>query len=149
IDIIGIGRSFIDNILAGGIVRGGSTITQQLARDLYLNDETTLDRKIKEAYIALKMNEALTKDEILEIYLNRIFLGQNSYGIQSASQTYFSKDVSELTIGEAAALASLPQAPSEYALYNTLPPESIDDSSLIIEEVEINDEKYFAVYNSA
>lgn len=149
IDIIGIGRSFIDNILAGGIVRGGSTITQQLARDLYLNDEKTLDRKIKEAYIALKMNEALTKDEILEIYLNRIFLGQNSYGIQSASQTYFSKDVSELTIGEAAALASLPQAPSEYALYNTLPPESIDDSSLIIEEVDINDEKYFAVYNSA
>ena len=149
IDIIGIGRSFIDNILAGGIVRGGSTITQQLARDLYLNDEKTLDRKIKEAYIALKMNEALNKDEILEIYLNRIFLGQNSYGIQSASQTYFSKDVSELTVAEAAALASLPQAPSEYALYNTLPAESVEDQNLVIEEVEINEEKYLAVYNSA
>lgn len=147
IDFKGIARSFLDNIIAGDIVRGGSTITQQLARDLYLNDERTIERKIKEAYIALKMDESLTKEETLEIYLNRIFLGQNSYGIQSAAQTYFSKDVEDLTIGEAAALAALPQAPSDYALYNTLPEEMVEEGDQVIEEVEINGDKYYAVYN--
>lgn len=149
VDIIGIGRSLLDNILAGGIVRGGSTITQQLARDLYLNDEKTLERKIKEAYIALKMDHALTKDEVLEIYLNRIFLGQNSYGVQQAAKTYFSKDVEELTIAEASALAALPQAPSQYALYNSIPADSIGPDDEVIEEVILNEEKYFAVYNPA
>lgn len=147
IDLIGIARSAIDNILAGGIVRGGSTITQQLVKDLYLNDERTLDRKIKEAYIAIKMDSALTKEEILEIYLNRIFLGQNSYGVQAAAKTYFSKDIKDLSLAEAAALASLPKAPSELALYNSVPADSISEEDQIIEEVIINGDKYFAVYN--
>ncbi len=146
VDIVGIGKSVLDNISAGGIVRGGSTITQQLARDLYLNDEKSLDRKIKEAYIAMKMNKSLNKDEVLEIYLNRVFLGQNAYGVQAASNTYFSKDLSELTIAEAAALASIPKAPTDYALYYTVRPEDAGEQR-VLGEIDLNGEKYFAVYN--
>ncbi|MDO5717995.1 MAG: transglycosylase domain-containing protein, partial [Tissierellia bacterium] len=147
IDLIGIGKSVIDNISAGGIVRGGSTITQQLARDLYLNDEKSLDRKIKEAYIAMKMNKSLEKDEVLEIYLNRVFLGQNAYGVQAAANTYFSKDLSDLTIAEAAALATIPKAPTEYSLYFTVRPEDAEEKR-VLGEINLNGEKYFAVYNS-
>lgn len=147
IDIIGIGKSVIDNLWAGDIVRGGSTITQQLARDLYLNDERTFDRKIKEAYIALKMDSSLEKNEILQIYLNRVFLGQNAYGIQAASRTYFSKDVKDLTIAEAAALASIPKAPTNLALYNTIRPEEVSPDDKIVGEIVISNDKYIAVYN--
>lgn len=146
VDLVGIVKSVMDNISAGGIVRGGSTITQQLARDLYLNDEKSLDRKIKEAYIAMKMNKALDKNEVLEIYLNRVFLGQNAYGVQAAANTYFSKDLSELTIAEAAALASIPKAPTDYALYYTVPPEDAGDQK-VLSEINLSGEKYFAVYN--
>lgn len=146
VDIIGITKSLLDNIVAGDFVRGGSTITQQIAKNLYLSNEKTLDRKIKEAYIALKMNESLTKDEVLEIYLNRVFLGQNAYGVQAAADTYFSKDVSELTIREAAALAAIPQAPTEYSLYRAIRPDEISDEQ-VVGDLNIGGESYTAVYN--
>lgn len=146
-DPIGIVRSTLDNISAGQIVRGGSTITQQLARDLFLDDDRTYERKIKEIYIALKIEESLSKDEILELYLNRIFLGQNAYGIGAASETYFSKDVTELSLAEAAALASIPQAPTQYSLFNTLRPEQVTEDETVVGEILISGENYICVYN--
>src|SRR5699024_9240453 len=109
------------------IVRGGSTITQQLARNLYLSLDQNWTRKIQEAYLALQMEKELTKDQILEAYLNRIFLGQGAYGVQAASQTYFAKDVQDLTIAESAVLAGIVQSPSGYALYQTIKPEDFDN----------------------
>ena len=107
VDPRGIVSSLMDNIKAGYTVRGASTITQQLARNLYLSNEKKLDRKIKEAYLALQIEKSLTKDQIIEAYLNRIYLGQGAYGVQEAAQTYFSKNVDELTIAESAALAGI------------------------------------------
>lgn len=146
VDPIGIAKSLIDNVIAGGFVRGGSTITQQLAKDLYLTNEKSLERKIKEAYIATKMNAALSKDEILEIYLNRVFLGQNAYGVQAASKTYFSKDIKDLTIAEAASLAAIPKAPTNYSLFYTVIPDENTEGKVLGETV-IAGQKYFVVYN--
>ena len=98
--------SAIDNFKAGGIVRGGSTITQQLARNTYLTNDQTYERKIKEIFLALEIEDALDKDEILSAYLNRVFMGQNSYGVQAAARTYFNKDVSELNLAQCAAPVS-------------------------------------------
>lgn len=118
-NIIRILGAIYESVFGGGRISGTSTITQQLARNLYLQ-ETRFDydfkRKIIEAYYTMQMEKELSKDEILEAYLNTIYYGYNSYGIQTASQSYFSKDVSQLTIAESAALAALPQVPSEYEL---------------------------------
>ena len=148
VDPRGIASSFMDNIKAGHTVRGASTITQQLARNLYLSNEKKLDRKIKEAYLALQIEKALTKNQILEGYLNRIYLGQGAYGVQEAAQTYFSKNVEELTIAESAALAGIVKGPSKYALYETLRPENFDaEKHIEIGQVNILSEKYIAIYN--
>ncbi len=148
VDPRGIISSFLDNLKAGHTVRGASTITQQLARNLYLSNEKTLDRKIKEAYLALQIDKALTKDQILEGYLNRIYLGQGAYGVQEAAQTYFSKNVDELTIAESAALAGIVKSPTKYAIYQTLKPENFDSEKHIeVGQVDILGEKYIAVYN--
>jgi penicillin-binding protein 1A/penicillin-binding protein 2A len=113
-DVIGIGRAFIANLKAGEVIQGGSTITQQLAKNLFLSSEKKLTRKVKELYIAIKIENDYSKEEILEMYLNCIYYGPGAYGIQNASQTYFNKDVDELTLVESALLAGLPQAPSGY-----------------------------------
>lgn len=108
-----------DSIFGGGGISGTSTVTQQLARNIYLSEiksQRSLSRKITEAYITILLEKNLTKEQIMEAYLNSIYLGFNSYGIQAASQAYFSKDVSELDTLECAALASLPQSPDTYAL---------------------------------
>lgn len=109
--------ALIDNIKSKyyGInkVRGGSTITQQVAKNFLLTNEKTLDRKIKEAILSIRMDQNFTKDEILELYLNQIFLGNRSYGVASAALNYFNKSLDELTIEEAALLASLPKAPAK------------------------------------
>ncbi len=148
VDPKGIVKSAIDNVKAGHIVRGASTITQQLAKNLYLSNEKKFDRKIKEAYLALQIENALTKDQILEAYLNRIFLGQGAYGVQEAAQTYFSKDVEDLTIAESAVLAGIIQSPTRYALYQTLKPEDFDaEKHVEVGQVDILGEKYIAVYN--
>ena len=115
VDFEGIARALMKDIQAGRIVEGGSTITQQLVRNLYpVSNERTLERKIKEACLAIKLNRQWTKDRILAGYLNQIFYGSHAYGVEAASQTYFSKRARNLTLVEAATLAGLPQAPSQY-----------------------------------
>ena len=140
--------SAIENFRAGGIVRGGSTITQQLARNTYLNNDQTYERKIREIYLALEIEENLSKDEILGAYLNRVFMGQNSYGVQAAAKTYFDKDVSELNLAQCAALAGIVQSPSENSLYKAIKISEVTDQK-VLGEFTIEGEKYAAVYNPA
>ena len=108
-------RSLIANLRGMAIRQGGSTITQQVARMWFLSREKTYERKIKEVFLALVMERYLSKDEILELYLNKIYLGNHSYGIEAASRNYFRKNINEISIGEAAMLAGLPKSPSRYA----------------------------------
>jgi penicillin-binding protein 1A len=114
VDIEGTARAAVANIKAGGIVEGGSTITQQLVRNLYISRERTVQRKVKEACLATKLDRARTKEWILTTYLNQVFYGNRAYGIEAASRTYFSKPASKLLVSEAALLAGLTQAPSVY-----------------------------------
>ena len=114
VDIEGTARAAVANIRAGEIVEGGSTITQQLVRNLYISREQTVQRKVKEACLATKLDRAWTKHRILTTYLNQVYYGNHAYGIEAASRTYFSKSASELDLSEAALLAGLTQAPSVY-----------------------------------
>ncbi|MEE8574788.1 MAG: transglycosylase domain-containing protein, partial [Thermodesulfobacteriota bacterium] len=117
LDYTGIVRAMYKNIQAGRTVQGASTITQQVAKSFFLTPERTYSRKIREAFMASRIESTLTKDEILHLYLNQIYFGSGSYGVQSAAESYFGKDVSELTIAESAMLAALPKAPSRYSPY--------------------------------
>jgi penicillin-binding protein 1A len=112
IDPIGVAAALMDNVRARGVARGGSTITQQLAKNLFLTRDQTLGRKVQEALLALWLEHNYTKDEILELYLNRVFFGNNATGIEAAAQTYFGKSARNLSLGEAALLAGSLQAPS-------------------------------------
>jgi penicillin-binding protein, 1A family len=114
VDPIAILRALIINIYSKDIKQGASTITQQLARNLFLTPERTLTRKIKEALLAIKIEREFSKDKILELYLNYIYLGQGAYGVEAASRIYFGKSVKDLTVDESAVLASLPKAPTKY-----------------------------------
>ena len=116
-DMQSMSRAFFKNLEAGRIVQGGSTITQQVAKTLYLSSEKSYMRKIKEALLAYKIDTYLTKEEIITLYLNHIYLGHGTYGIEAASQGYFGKSTSDLTLAEAALLAGLPKAPSNYSPY--------------------------------
>jgi penicillin-binding protein 1A len=118
IDFFSLMRAFVKNIISGKIVQGGSTITQQVAKSLLLTPERTLSRKIKEMFLAWQIEKHLTKDEILNIYLNHIYLGEGAYGVEAASLTYFGKHVWELSIPEAAVLAGLPPSPVRYSPLN-------------------------------
>jgi penicillin-binding protein 1A len=114
IDPIAVLRALITNISSKDIRQGASTITQQLARNLFLTPERSLTRKIKEALLAIKIEREFSKDKILELYLNYIYLGQGAYGVEAASRIYFGKSVKDLTVDESAVLASLPKAPTKY-----------------------------------
>ncbi len=114
IDLVGVMRAAWSNLVSGGKRQGASTITMQLARNFFLSSEKTLTRKIYEALLALKIEQTLSKDQILEIYINQIYLGQRAYGFAAASQAYFGKPLAEVSIAEAAMLAGLPKAPSAY-----------------------------------
>jgi penicillin-binding protein 1A len=117
LDYTGIIGAIFDYVIktgSGERAKGGSTITQQVAKNLLLTDEYSVTRKLKEAILARRIEGVLTKQQILELYLNQIFLGRNAYGVQAASRAYFAKDVKELSIHEAAYLAILPKAPSNY-----------------------------------
>ena len=118
-DIFGIIRSAIANLQAGKTVQGASTITQQLARMLFLSNERSFNRKIKEIIIAARIEKSLTKNQILEMYLNNVYLGSGAYGAAGASSTYFNKPMKDLTLAECALIAGLPQAPSVYSPYNS------------------------------
>lgn len=114
IEFMGLARAALSNILTGRRGQGGSTITMQVARNFFLSSERTYIRKIYEVAMAFKIEQHLTKDQILEVYLNQIYLGQRAYGFASAARVYFDKSLNELTIGEAATIAGLPVAPSAY-----------------------------------
>ena len=114
VDFEGIARAAVKNIEAGAIVEGGSTITQQLVRNLYISRERTVKRKLKEACLAEKLDGAWTKERILTTYLNQVYYGNHAYGIEAASQTYFSKHARDLGVADAALLAGLTQAPTSY-----------------------------------
>lgn len=117
IDYISVIRAFYKNISAGKIVQGGSTITQQVAKSFFLTPEKSISRKIKEALLAYRIEKSLSKEDILHLYLNQIYLGNGAYGVQAASEVYFGKDVEDLNLAEAALLAGLPKAPSKYSPY--------------------------------
>ena len=115
LDPLGLARAMFVNVREGGVVQGGSTITQQLAKNLFLSQERTLKRKIQEAMLAFWLEYELTKDEILSAYLNRVYLGSGVYGVDAAAQLYFKSSVSDITLREAATLAGLLKAPSRYS----------------------------------
>ncbi|MBI4643769.1 MAG: PBP1A family penicillin-binding protein, partial [Deltaproteobacteria bacterium] len=117
VDISGIIRAFIRNLEAGEVVQGGSTITQQVVKRIMLTSEKSFARKIREAVLAYRIDNYLTKEEILTLYLNHIFLGHGAYGVEAAAQEFFSKHVEDLTLAESALLAGIPKAPSRYSPY--------------------------------
>src|SRR5262249_55119162 len=114
IDYLGVLRAAYANLTQGGRRQGASTITMQVARNFFLSSEKTLTRKLYEALLAFKIESNLGKDQILELYVNQIYLGQRAYGLAAASQIYFGKPLNKLTLAEAAILAGLPKAPSAY-----------------------------------
>ena len=118
-DVVGIIRSSIQNIIARQTVQGASTLTQQLARILFLSNERTLTRKVKELEVAARIEKTISKDQILEMYLNNVYLGAGAYGVSAASKIYFNKKLNQLTLPELALIAGLPQAPSVYNPYNS------------------------------
>lgn len=115
LDLIAIGRAVVNDIKAGRYVEGGSTITQQLAKNLYFSQEKTMNRKAAEVFLALELEQKYTKDEILELYVNSIYFGDGYYSVGEASEGYFGKPTSEMNDYECTLLAGVPNAPSKYA----------------------------------
>ena len=120
VDPRGIARAIWANLRGRTVSEGGSTITQQLAKNAYLTQDRTLKRKIQEVFLALRLEHQYTKSEILELYLNQIYFGQGAYGVQAAARTYFGKDVEDLTLNECAMLAGIPKSPNYYSPLNNL-----------------------------
>lgn len=115
IDLHGVGRALVNNIFKGRVVEGGSTITQQLARALFLTQDRTMSRKIKEALLSLEIEKKYTKEEILQLYLNQVYFGHGAYGVEQASRVYFGKHVQDLNLAECALLAGMLRAPKFYS----------------------------------
>lgn len=120
IDPLGIARAMAANLRAGSFSQGGSTITQQLTKNLFLSPDKTIKRKIQEALMAIQIEKKYSKDEILAAYLNRVYLGSGAYGVEAAAQTYFGKSVKDLNLWESAIIAGLLKAPSRYSPNNNL-----------------------------
>ncbi|MSO67954.1 MAG: penicillin-binding protein 1A [Pseudolabrys sp.] len=121
IDLPGTGRALLANTRAGGVVQGGSSLTQQLAKNLFLSNERTLERKIKEAFLAMWLEARLTKNEILKLYLDRAYMGGGAFGVDAAAQYYFNKSARDVNLAEAAMLAGLFKAPTKFAPHVNLP----------------------------
>ena len=136
IDIQGLFRAVINNLQTGGR-QGASTITQQVAKNFLLSKDQTYERKIKEAILSFRIEQAFSKDRILELYLNEIFFGMNAYGVAGAALTYFDKSVNELTVSEAAYLAALPKGPSNYHPFRHTQ-RAIDRRNWVIEQMVDN-----------
>ena len=130
-DPFGLVRSIFVNIKSGRVAQGASTITQQLARVLFLSNERSLDRKLREFVIAVRIEKTLSKDEILGMYLNNVYLGSGAYGVAGAAKIYFNKTLKELTLAETALIAGLPQAPSVYSPYNN-PEKAIKRRNMVL-----------------
>ena len=113
-DLNGIARAAIDNYRSRKVVGGGSTITQQLAKQILLTPERSYNRKMKEVVLAYQLSQTYSKDQVLELYLNKSYYGQQAYGVEAAAQTYFHKPARDLDAAEAALLAGIPQAPTEW-----------------------------------
>jgi penicillin-binding protein 1A len=135
--LVGAVGDYISKVGSGERARGGSTITQQVAKNLLLGDEYSITRKIKEAFLARRIENVLTKQQILALYLNQIFLGRNAYGVQAAARAYFDKDVAQLQLHEAAYLAILPKAPSNYDPERR-PERALDRRNWVLAEMERN-----------
>ncbi|MAS13437.1 MAG: penicillin-binding protein, partial [Nitratireductor sp.] len=121
IDFLGLARALTENVRANSVVQGGSTLTQQLAKNLFLSNERTLERKIKEAFLSIWLEMNLSKTEILQYYLDRSYLGGGTFGISAAADFYFDKPVKDLNLAEAAMIAGLFKAPARYAPHVNLP----------------------------
>ncbi len=121
IDFLGLSRAISENARAGGVVQGGSTLTQQLAKNLFLSNERTIERKIKEAFLAVWLECNLSKKEILRLYLDRAYMGGGTFGAAAASQFYFGKNITDINLAESAMLAGLFKAPARYAPHVNLP----------------------------
>ncbi|MES0059618.1 penicillin-binding protein 1A [Mesorhizobium sp. M0041] len=121
IDVLGLSRAIFENVRANSVVQGGSSITQQLAKNLFLSNERTFQRKIKEAFLSLWLEANLSKKEILQLYLDRAYMGGGTFGIEAAADFYFGKSVKDLNLAEAAMLAGLFKAPTKYAPHINLP----------------------------
>ncbi|RKN79252.1 PBP1A family penicillin-binding protein [Paenibacillus ginsengarvi] len=147
VDTIGILRALYRNVTDGGVSQGGSTITQQLAKNVFLSNEQTLSRKLNEAAYAFKIEQTYDKNRILETYLNQIYFGEGQWGIQQAAKTYFGKDVEQLTLAESAMLAALPKAPSHYSPFKNKE-KALERRNLVLElmlgEQYISDTDYKA-----
>ncbi len=139
IDMWGILRAGISNVAAGHLVQGGSTITQQLAKNIFLGSQRTLRRKVQEILLSIWLENKLSKDDILAAYLNRIYLGSGAYGVDAAAHIYFNKSARDVTLSEAAILASLPKAPSHYSPLNN--PAAAEARSRIVIQAMV-DAKY-------
>lgn len=120
VDLQGIARAVYQNLRRGHLAQGGSTLTQQLARNIYLSREKSVSRKLKEILLALELERNYSKEQILELYLNQIYYGSGAYGVQTASKLYFGKDVKDLSLAECALLSGLPQKPSSYSPYEDM-----------------------------
>lgn len=135
VDPRGIARALWNNIIGGGVSEGGSTITQQLAKNAYLTQDRTLKRKVQEMFLALQLERQYTKQEILELYLNQIYFGQGAYGIQAAAKTYFGKNVEDLDLNECAMLAGIPKSPNYYSPLNNLSAAQ-ERKSIVLDQME-------------
>jgi len=123
--------AFLSNVKAFGVVEGGSTITQQLSKVIFLSRRKTLDRKVKEVILALQLERDYSKNEILEMYLNQIYFGNGAYGVATASKVYFGKNIQDLTLDECALLAGLPRAPSAYSPFRN-PEKAIQRRAIVL-----------------
>jgi len=148
IDVAGILRAAWADVRAGKVVQGGSTITQQLVRNLYIGKEVTLERKVTEACLAIKLNSRWTKDKILAEYLNQVYFGNHAYGVEAAAQTYFSRRARNLTLPQAALLAGLPQAPSVFDPFNK-PERALARRNTVLRAMVENGDITRAQYRSA
>ncbi len=135
IDLQGISRAFWANYRAKHITQGGSTITQQLAKTLFLSPERKMRRKLKEMLLAMDIEQRFSKDEVLELYLNQIYFGAGAYGVEAAAQTYFGKPAGALTLGEMAVLASLPKSPSRFDPFKR-PEEALARRAVVLSRME-------------
>jgi len=148
VDPVGILRAVVADVRAGKVVQGGSTITQELVRNLYLSRERTLKRKLVEACLAIKLSHSWSKDRILTAYLNQVYYGNHSYGIEAAAETYFSKQARDLTLDESALLAGLPQAPSLFDPFRN-PPAALARRNEVLHALLVNGNITSAEYQRA